>query len=160
MFLHNFSLTVTSWAKVSWQSDCHYNEFCRCIECWYKGGWLYYAWYETGLNWGCSRNQHGLSEWGKSFGLNVFYFIEITTQSYIHTIRIRIWTKAHCLFSSSPREKLYGYWLKQDSETAEMCTWRQRPSSEILLLLKNYFFRRHICYLHQETSVSLTVTTL
>ena len=34
-------------------------------------------------------------------GLNVFYFIEITTQSYIHTVLIRIWTKAYCLFSSS-----------------------------------------------------------
>ena len=36
-----------------------------------------------------------------SIGLNVFYFIEITTQAYIHTILIRIWTKAYCLFSSS-----------------------------------------------------------
>ena len=36
------------------------------------------------------------------FGLNVFYFTEITTQSYIHTIVIRIWTKAYCLFSSFP----------------------------------------------------------
>ena len=35
-------------------------------------------------------------------GLNVFYFIEIRIQSYIHTLLIRIWTKAYCLFSSSP----------------------------------------------------------
>ena len=41
MFLHNFSLTVTSWAKVSCQSNYSYNEFCRCIECRYKEGWLY-----------------------------------------------------------------------------------------------------------------------
>ena len=27
------------------------------------------------------------------FGLNTFYFIEITIQSYIHTILIRIWTQ-------------------------------------------------------------------
>ena len=40
-FLHNFSLTVTSWAKFSWPSNCHYNEFCRCIGCRYKEGWLY-----------------------------------------------------------------------------------------------------------------------
>ena len=41
MFLHNFTLTVAIWAKVSWHSNCHYNEFCRCIECRYKEGWLY-----------------------------------------------------------------------------------------------------------------------
>ena len=41
IFLHNLLLTVTSWAKVSWHSNCHYNEFCRCIECRYKKGWLY-----------------------------------------------------------------------------------------------------------------------
>ena len=41
MFLHNFSLTVTFWAKVSWHLNSHYNEFCRCIECRYKEGWLY-----------------------------------------------------------------------------------------------------------------------
>ena len=38
-----------------------------------------------------------------TLGLNVFYFIEITTQSYIHTILIRIRTKTYCLFSSSPK---------------------------------------------------------
>ena len=36
-FLHNISLTVTSWAKFSWYSN---NEYCRCIECRYKEGWL------------------------------------------------------------------------------------------------------------------------
>ena len=41
MFLHNFSLTVTFWAELSWHSNCHYNEFCRYIECRYKEGWLY-----------------------------------------------------------------------------------------------------------------------
>ena len=41
MFLHNFSFTVTSWAKVSWHSNCHYNEFHRCIEFRYKEGWVY-----------------------------------------------------------------------------------------------------------------------
>ena len=41
IFLHNFSLIVTSWAKVLWHSNCHYNEFCRYIECRYKEGCLY-----------------------------------------------------------------------------------------------------------------------
>ena len=41
IFLHNFSLTVTSSAKVSCYSNCHYNEFCCCIECRYKEDWLY-----------------------------------------------------------------------------------------------------------------------
>ena len=27
--------------KVSWQSNCHYNNFCHCIECPYKEGCLY-----------------------------------------------------------------------------------------------------------------------
>ena len=31
MFLHNLWLIVTSSAKVSWQSNCHYNKFCHCI---------------------------------------------------------------------------------------------------------------------------------
>ena len=47
------------------------------------------------------QNQELLKWW--SFGLNVFYFIEITTQSYIHTMFIRIWTEAYCLFSLSPK---------------------------------------------------------
>ena len=42
IFLHNLWLIVTSLAKVSWHSNCHYNEFCRCIECGYKEGCLYY----------------------------------------------------------------------------------------------------------------------
>ena len=41
MFLHNFSWTITSWTIVLWHSNCHYNEFCRCIECRYKEDWLY-----------------------------------------------------------------------------------------------------------------------
>ena len=41
MFLHNLWLIVTSYVKVSWQSNCHYNEFCHCIECRYKEGCLY-----------------------------------------------------------------------------------------------------------------------
>ena len=41
MFLHNLSLTVTSWANVSWYLNCHYNEVCLCNECRYKKGWLY-----------------------------------------------------------------------------------------------------------------------
>ena len=41
MFLRNFLLTITPWAKVSWHSNCHYNEFCHCIECRYKEDWLY-----------------------------------------------------------------------------------------------------------------------
>ena len=41
IFLRNFSLTVTSWAELSWHSNCHYKEFCPCIECRYKEGWLY-----------------------------------------------------------------------------------------------------------------------
>ena len=39
MFLHNLLLIITPWAKVSWHSNCYYNEFCRCIECWYKEDW-------------------------------------------------------------------------------------------------------------------------
>ena len=42
IFLHNISLTITSWAKVPWHSNCHYNKFCRCIESRYKEGSLYY----------------------------------------------------------------------------------------------------------------------
>ena len=34
-------LVVTSKAKVLWQWNCHYNEFCRCIDCRYKAGCLY-----------------------------------------------------------------------------------------------------------------------
>ena len=41
IFLHNLWLAVTSYAKVSWQSNCHYNKYCRCIECRYKEGCLY-----------------------------------------------------------------------------------------------------------------------
>ena len=41
IFLYNLWLIVTSEAKVSWQSDCYYNEFCRYIECRYKEGCLY-----------------------------------------------------------------------------------------------------------------------
>ena len=36
-----FWLIVTSKAKVSWQSNRHFNEFCRCIQCRYKGDCLY-----------------------------------------------------------------------------------------------------------------------
>ena len=39
--LHNFSSIVSSWAKCLWHSNCHCNEFCCRIECWYKEGWLY-----------------------------------------------------------------------------------------------------------------------
>ena len=31
IFLHNL-----------WKSNCHYSEFCRCIECQYKEGCLYF----------------------------------------------------------------------------------------------------------------------
>ena len=43
MFLHNLRLIVTSLAKVWCQSNCHYNEFCRCIECRYKDYCLYFS---------------------------------------------------------------------------------------------------------------------
>ena len=39
--LHPFIEQVGVLAKVSWQSNCHFNEFCRCIECRYKEGCLY-----------------------------------------------------------------------------------------------------------------------
>ena len=38
---YSFIISVTSWAKVSWHSNCHYNEFCHCIECRYKEDCLY-----------------------------------------------------------------------------------------------------------------------
>ena len=41
MFLHNFSLTVISWANVSWHSNRHYNKLCRCIKCLCIEGWLF-----------------------------------------------------------------------------------------------------------------------
>ena len=46
-----FSLTVTSWAKVLWHSNRHYNEFYRCSECRYKEDWLYktVVWCKTNL---------------------------------------------------------------------------------------------------------------
>ena len=43
IFMHNFSLTVTSSAKVLLHSNYDYNKFCCCIECRYKEGWLYYV---------------------------------------------------------------------------------------------------------------------
>ena len=39
--MYDFSLTVSYWGKFLWHSNCHYNEFCRYIECRYKEGWLY-----------------------------------------------------------------------------------------------------------------------
>ena len=38
-----FLINCHQWAEVSWHLNCHYNEFCRCIECWYEEGWLYIA---------------------------------------------------------------------------------------------------------------------
>ena len=42
MFLHNVCLNVTSWAKVSCQSNYHYNKLCSCIEGQYEEGWLHF----------------------------------------------------------------------------------------------------------------------
>ena len=40
MLLHYIWLIVTSWAKVSCQSNYHWKKMYRCIECQYKEGWL------------------------------------------------------------------------------------------------------------------------
>ena len=49
-FLHNFRLTLNSRANVLCQSNYHYNEFCRCIECRKKEHWRYnHKWMFTRL---------------------------------------------------------------------------------------------------------------